>query len=45
MGMQPTATILNSDCIRGMAEMVPGTVHLAVSSIPFEALFVWQLSI
>jgi len=40
--MQPTATILNSDCIRGMAEMVPGTVHLAVSSIPFEALFVYS---
>src|SRR4051812_20541135 len=38
----PTFEIFNEDCIAGMpARLDPGSVHLTVTSIPFEALFVY----
>ena len=40
--LAPTAMITNQDCIRGMAEMKAGSVHLVVSSIPFESLFIYS---
>lgn len=39
----PTATIYNQDCIAGLAEHVPdNSVHLTVTSIPFEELFTYS---
>lgn len=41
--MDPTCEIHNEDCIAGMASRVPnGSVHLAVTSIPFEELFTYS---
>jgi len=38
----PTCQIWNEDCIRGLAERLdPESVHLTVTSIPFESLFVY----
>ena len=38
-----TATLYNKDCIRGMAEHVKdNSVHLTVTSIPFEELFTYS---
>lgn len=37
---KPTCRLYNQDCISGLAEHVPdGSVHLTVTSIPFEELF------
>lgn len=37
------ANIYNEDCIQGMAErLAPDSVHLAVTSIPFEELFTYS---
>ena len=41
--MEPTCTIHCTDCIRGMAErLAPDSVHLTVTSIPFEELFTYS---
>lgn len=41
--MIPTATVWNEDCITGLAERVkPDSVHLTVTSIPFEELFTYS---
>ena len=37
------ADVWNEDCIQGMADRVPdGSVHLTVTSIPFEELFTYS---
>lgn len=37
------AVVYNQDCIAGMAErLAPGSVHLTVTSIPFEELFTYS---
>jgi hypothetical protein len=39
----PTATVWNEDCVRGMAERLkPDSIHLTVTSIPFEELFTYS---
>lgn len=41
--MDATATLYHQDCIRGMPEQIaPGSVHLVVTSIPFEELFTYS---
>lgn len=41
--MEATCTIHGRDCISGLAELVPdNSVHLTVSSIPFEELFTYS---
>src|SRR4051812_45735285 len=41
--MMSKAEIYNEDCIPGMAERLPdGSVHLTVTSIPFEELFTYS---
>lgn len=35
-------TLHNTDCITGMAAMEPDTIHLSVTSIPFEELFTYS---
>ena len=43
MSMQLQAEIYNEDCIAGMAERLdPNSVHLTVTSIPFEELFTYS---
>ena len=40
--MEATATLNFCDCITGMAAMDPESVHLTVTSIPFEELFTYS---
>lgn len=41
--MNPTYNIFNEDCIAGMAGRIPdNSVHLTVTSIPFEELFTYS---
>lgn len=41
--MSPNVTLFNEDCINGMALKVPSeSVHLTVTSIPFEELFTYS---
>lgn len=41
--LNPKAEIFNEDCISGMAErLADGSVHLTVTSIPFEELFTYS---
>lgn len=41
--MEPTCRIFNRDCITGIREVLePGSVHLTVTSIPFEELFTYS---
>lgn len=40
--MEPKVELYNRDCIAGMAEMPENTVHLVVTSIPFEELFTYS---
>lgn len=41
--MEPTCTIHNEDCIAGLADRVAdSSVHLTVTSIPFEELFTYS---
>lgn len=39
---QPTAFIYPEDCITGMSELDPESIHLTVTSIPFEELFTYS---
>lgn len=40
--IEPTCDIHNEDCISGMARLGPGSVHLIITSIPFEELFTYS---
>lgn len=42
MTFNPSHDLRLKDCISGMAELPPDSVHLSVTSIPFEQLFVYS---